>query len=207
MTRKKGGNKTIRKDGPTDQNTVKHMGSPKNVGSETLKREEKRKILLDHSHKEAHMQNVVQSIATGPKTWTQRSNKESNGLKTSGSMFSPSVKGKKGIARGRASLSLPKGVAINTSLKDNSVTDTSSFLKHGGCSSDPMFTFNSSVDRSQQEANCYRGQDIKELQKFRGNEMSMERREAGAHITCSLPSSSELGGDIRALEVPEEDIL
>lgn len=71
------------------------MGSPRNGPSDDLKREGKRKVLVDHSRSEAHMQNAVQSIAIGPNVLSKCSNKESIGLESPGLMFSPSVKGKK----------------------------------------------------------------------------------------------------------------
>lgn len=84
----------------------------------------------------------------GPKDISQRPDRESTGPTSLGPSFSPSVKGKKGIARGRASLSLAKDMAANPPLSDCALPETPSFLNNCGFNLDPVFKFNSTAGQS-----------------------------------------------------------
>lgn len=67
VARKRGGNKATKKEVPTDQNLLKNMGLLKGGASDILRREGKRKVLVDLNQNRAHMQDVVHSISIWPK--------------------------------------------------------------------------------------------------------------------------------------------
>ena len=71
------------------------------------------------------------------------------GLEAQDQIFSPSVKGKKGIARSKASLTLAKGgVGVCSNLKDSSSPEINPFLDSRKSNSKQIFTFQSSMGRS-----------------------------------------------------------
>lgn len=136
-----GESKTTKKEALTDQNSFNSIGLTKGRASENLRHEGKRKALVGFNPIGGHMQNVVKSISLGLKNKNKNSFKESGGLGSSGSVFNPSVKGKKGIARNKASFTLAKeGVGVSSNLKD--IIDPE---KHP---SEPIFTFQSSMGQS-----------------------------------------------------------
>lgn len=67
VARKRGGNKATKKEVPTNQNLLKNMGLLKGGASDILRREGKRKVLVDFNQNRAHMQDVVHSISIWPK--------------------------------------------------------------------------------------------------------------------------------------------
>ncbi|KAK7818252.1 protein reticulata-related 4 [Quercus suber] len=172
VARKRSGNKVTKKGVPTDQNPIKNMGLPIDGISDSLKWEGKRKGSGDCNLNGAHIQKVVQSISKGPKETSQRSSRESNGPTRQEPNFGLSVKGKKGIARGRASLSLAKDVAVSPPLSENALPENHSFLNNCGFNSDQAFKFNSSAGQAHQGASCYLIQKNMEAQSSRSNELS-----------------------------------
>nr|POE69940.1 uncharacterized protein CFP56_57744 [Quercus suber] len=203
------GNKATKKGVPTDQHPIKNMGLPIYGISDSLKWEGKRKGSGDCNLNGAHIQKVVQSISKGNKETSQRSGRESNGPTRQEPNFGPSVKGKKGIARGRVSLSLAKDVAVSPLLSENALPENHSFLNNCGFNPDQAFKFNSSAGQAHQGASCYLIQKNMEAQSPRSNELSKAVGMVGesAQITTKLKGVGELADERKALDVPEMETL
>ena len=220
VARRRGGKKATKKEVPTDHNPVKIMGSSKGGDSDNLRREGKRKVSvgLEGKRKDsvglmpngAQMQHVVHQIVPGPKSLSQRPPKERFVPGSSGTIFSPSVKGKKEIARNRASLILSKGgKGSSTKLKESSSFERNQFVESRGSNADQIFTFQSVMGGAQQRASCYMGEEIQVVQSPQGYERSKEERQNGgsASMTGSGSESEDSKEEPAAVEVPNTDFL
>ena len=210
VAQRRGGNKATKKEVPTDHNPIKIMGSSKGGDSNNLRREGKRKVSVGLMPNGAQMQHVVQQIASGPKSLSQRPPKERGGIGSSRSIFSPSVKGKKEIARSRASLILSKGgMGSSPKLKDSSSFERNHFVESRGSNAEQIFTLQSAMGGTQQRASCYTGEEIQEVQIPQGYERSKEGRQNGgsALMTGSGSESEDSREDPAAVEVPKTDFL
>ena len=117
VTRKRNGNKVTKKMVPTDQSTLRMKGEEKLGPNEPALREGKRKVATEVNPFDAQMANAVQSISNGPKHANHSQGQPHVVNNSPRTELSPSVRGKKGIARNRASLTLTKQVTASFAVK------------------------------------------------------------------------------------------
>ena len=87
------------------------------------------------------MAKVVQSIAKGAKGLGQNSGKVHNEAESPKEFLSPSVRGKKGIAKNRASLSSDKNLVVKPVGLELPPPAMASFLDNRGFNLNPSFNF------------------------------------------------------------------
>ncbi|XP_030924751.1 uncharacterized protein LOC115951739 [Quercus lobata] len=117
VTRKRNGNKVTKQMVPTDQSTQKMRGEGKFGSNIPTLREGKRKGATEVNPFEAQMANAVQSISNGPKHAHHSQGQPHVVNNSPRTELSPSVRGKKGMARNRASLTLTKQATASFAVK------------------------------------------------------------------------------------------
>ncbi|XP_050242502.1 uncharacterized protein LOC126691511 [Quercus robur] len=142
VSRKRHGSKGTKNEVPTDQSTPKMKGIGKFGPNEIAHREGKRKVTLELSPFGAQMANTVQSISNRPNPSSH------NPGQAHVKNFSPkaesnlSIRGKKGIARNRASSTGTIKEVTNFVVKGADNTVRSSFLDKQSVNGDANFNFN-----------------------------------------------------------------
>ena len=140
VSRRRSGSKVIKKVVPNDPSTSRMTGEGKFGLIKAGQREGKRKVASESSMLEAQIANVVQSIVNGP-NYTNKSpgqfHVEKNRLNTEVSL---SVRGKKGIARQMASLSVTKKEVDNGVAKGEN-TLAKYFLENLSVNGNEAFNF------------------------------------------------------------------
>ena len=83
---------------------------------------------------------MVQSIAKGARGLGQNAGKAHNEVESPKEFLSPSVRGKKGIARNRTSLSLDKNLVVKPAGLKSPLPAMASFLDNKGFNPNPFST-------------------------------------------------------------------
>nr|POF08978.1 hypothetical protein CFP56_14922 [Quercus suber] len=130
-------------------------------------REGKRKVVANYSPNEAQIAKAVQSIAKEERSLGQKSRKVHNEAKSPKDILSPSVRGKKGIARNRASSSLDKKLVVKPAGLESPTPVIASFLDNRGFN--PNLSFNFKATCSGQSV----GRGIEEWQMAEQKEMEV----------------------------------
>nr|POF08522.1 hypothetical protein CFP56_58550 [Quercus suber] len=141
VTRKQNGNKVTKKGDHSEQHTLKKQEATIFGVNELPLREGKRKAMANYSPNEAQMAKAVQSIANGAKGLGLNSGKVHNEAESPKEILSPSVRGKKGIAKNRASSSSDKNLVVKPAGLESPIPIMASFLDNRDFNPNPSFNF------------------------------------------------------------------
>lgn len=141
VTRKRNGSKATKKGDHSEQHTLKKQEATIFGANELPLREGKRKAVANYSPNEAQMAKVVQSIAKGARGLGQNSGKAHNEAESPKEFLSPSVRGKKGIARNRTSLSSDNNLVVKPAGLESPLPTMASCLDNRGFNLNPSFNF------------------------------------------------------------------
>ena len=141
VTRKRNGRKATKKGDHSEQHTLKKQEATIFGANELPLRGGKRKAVTNYSPNKAQMAKVVQSTAKGAKGLGQNSGKVHNEAESPKEFLSPFVRGKKGIAKNRASLSSDKNLVVKPVGLELPPPAMASFLDNRGFNLNPSFNF------------------------------------------------------------------
>ena len=141
VTRRRHGNKATKNLASTNLSTHRTHGV-NNVGpTDVVQREGKRKVAMELSPFEAQMANVVRSISNRPNHTSQSAGLSHVESYNPAAKSSLSIRGKKGIARSRASLIGTNKETGNYSVKGAATAVRSSFLNKQSANGSATFKF------------------------------------------------------------------
>ena len=142
VSRKRHGSKVTKNEVPTDQSTPKMKGIGKFGPNEIAHREGKRKVTLELSPFGAQMANPVQSITNRPNPSSHNPGQPQVKNYSPKAESNLSIRGKKGIARNRASSTGTIKEVANFVVKGADNTVRSSFLDKQSANGYANFNFN-----------------------------------------------------------------
>ncbi|XP_050259212.1 uncharacterized protein LOC126704237 [Quercus robur] len=141
VTRRRHGNKATKNLVPTNLSTHRTQGVDNVRPTDVVHREGKRKVVMEHSPFEAQMANVVRSISNRPNHTSQSVGQSHVESYNPVAKLSLSIRGKKGIARSRASLIGTNKEAVNHLVKGAATSVRSSFLNKQSANGNATFNF------------------------------------------------------------------